>query len=381
MAGEQDSTQEKTEQPSEKKLADARKKGEVPRSKELNTLTSLMTAGIGLLFFGAYVAGLLADELNNGLSISADVFIDSDVLLLAAEQALINGIVMLSPILAVMLLSVFVGPLLMGGFIFRLESLAPDIKRIDPIKGLGRIFSVNGLMEFLKAALKFSVIALVSWFYVSSIFDELLALGAENVERALDHSGGLLVKAFLIVSSVLIVVVALDVPFQSAQFTKKLKMTKQEVKDEMKETDGRPEVKSRIRALQQELTQRRMMESVKTADVVIRNPTHYAVALSYDTSGHRAPVVLAKGQDLIALQIISLAEEHQVSIVSAPPLARALYGTTEVGQEIPARLYMAIAQVLAYVYQLKDGKNPSLPELAIDENDFVKGASPESDNE
>ena len=381
MAGEEASSQEKSEQPSEKKRADARKKGEVPRSRELNTMTSLMTAGVGLLFFGAYVASLLANELSVGLAISEHANLDSDLLLQAAEQSLSNGIVILAPVLVVMFLSVFVGPLLMGGFIFRLESLAPDIKRIDPLKGLGRIFSVNGLMEFLKAFLKFLVIGIVAWFYVSSIFDEVLGLGAENIERALAHSAGLLSKAFLLVSSVLVLVVALDVPFQLAQFTKKLKMTKQEVKDEMKETDGRPEVKSRIRALQQELSQRRMMESVKTADVVIRNPTHYAVALSYDDTGHRAPIVLARGRDLIALQIIKIAETHDVSIVSAPPLARALYSSTDIGQEIPAGLYMAIAQVLAYVYQLKDGKKPSLPVLAVDESEFVKGSPLESDHE
>jgi len=384
MSSDQDSSQEKTEQPSEKKLKDARDKGEVPRSRELNTLTSLMTGGLGMLFFGGYVSNLLALEMKQGLSISGETLIDSNLLLTASRDALVSGLVLLSPVLIVMFASVFAGPLLMGGFIFRVESLSPDLKRIDPLKGLARIFSMNGLMEFLKAFLKFVVIASVSWWYVGTVLDELLALGAESVNHALNHSATLLTTAFLLVSSVLILVVAMDVPFQAAQFTRKLKMTKQEVKDEMKETDGRPEVKSRIRSMQQEISQRRMMEDVKTADVVIRNPTHYAVALSYKDGGNLAPVVVAKGQDLIALQIIKIAEEYEVAVVSAPPLARALHASSTLGQEIPARLYLSIAQVLAYVFQLRDVGKADFPTLDISESDLAEDGmtlKPETNNE
>ena len=207
-------------------------------------------------------------------------------------------------------------------------------------------------MELIKVLAKFGLVAAISIVFLWSLVEEILGLGAESLKPALAHVATLCGWSFLSCSSVLIIVAAIDVPFQLWQHNKQLRMTKQEVKDENKETDGRPEVKGRIRALQQELSRRRMMEAVPQADVVITNPTHFAVALRYDATRMQAPVVVAKGADLVAARIRQVADKHEVTIVSAPPLARALYASTELNQEVPAGLYLAVANILSYVYQL-----------------------------
>ena len=244
-------------------------------------------------------------------------------------------------------------PIGLGGWSFSLKAVSFKWEKLDPIKGLGRVFALKGLMELSKVLAKFALIAGISAGILWSLIDELLGLGSEPVATAIIHVAKLCGWSFLACSSGLIIIALIDAPFQLWQHNKQLKMTKQEIKDENKETDGRPEVKGRIRALQQELSQRRMMEAVPTADVIITNPTHYAVALSYDQFNMKAPVVVAKGADLIAANIRAVAEQHNVAIVSAPPLARALYASTEIDQEIPGGLYVAVATILTYVYQLK----------------------------
>ncbi|HHJ36054.1 MAG TPA: flagellar biosynthesis protein FlhB, partial [Gammaproteobacteria bacterium] len=236
---------------------------------------------------------------------------------------------------------------------FSMKSVSFKFEKIDPIKGIGRIFALKGLVELVKVLAKFLLVSSVSGLIIWSLIDELIALGEEPMQAALAHVARLCGWSFMASSSVLIIIAAFDAPFQLWQHNKQLKMTKQEVKDESKETDGRPEVKGRIRALQQELSKRRMMDAVPDADVIITNPTHYAVALKYDQADTRAPIVVAKGADLIALQIRTIADQNQVTIVSAPPLARALFASTELDQEIPAGLYVAVATILTYVYQLK----------------------------
>ncbi len=370
----ENSAQEKTEQPTEKRREDSRKKGEVARSRELNTLISLVSALLGLVVLGGDLAVHLAGQLGSGLSHSALALKDPANVLLIAADATRSAIWALVPLFALMLCSVFVGPMLMGGFIFRFEALAPKLEKLDPIKGLGRIFSVNGLMELFKALGKFLLIGFAGWLFITTYLSEVMVLGLEPIARALNHSLFLIILCLLATSSVLVLVAAMDVPFQIFQHTKKLKMTKQEIKDEQKETDGRPEVKSRIRSLQQEVAQRRMMEDVKTADVVIRNPTHFAVALKYGEE-MLAPKVVALGQDLIALEIINVAEQHGVAVFSAPPLARALYASSEIGYEIPAHLYVGVAKVLAYVFQLKQADSsifiePPSPEDLLPEEDL-----------
>jgi len=240
----------------------------------------------------------------------------------------------------------------LGGWSFSMKAVSFKIDKLDPIKGIGRMFSAKSLMELVKVLAKFMLVAVISSTILWSLLEQLIGLSQESYQDALAHVGNLCGWSFLAYSSALILIAAVDAPFQLFQHNKQLKMTLQEIKDESKETDGRPEVKGRIRSLQQELSQRRMMEAVPDADVIITNPTHYAVALKYDQSGNGAPIVVAKGADFVAARIRNVAKENEVALVEAPPLARALYASTEINQEIPAGLYVAVANILTYVYQL-----------------------------
>ena len=352
MAEEQ-TGQERTEQPTERRLQEARKKGQVPRSKELNTMLSLLLASISLLVFGGYISQNLMQISVGGFSIPRELAFDTAQLpfqfMYMASQALLA----LSPFMAIMLVSVFAGPLLMGGWSFSLESISFKLEKLDPIKGLARIFSLKSLVELAKALAKFVLLLGAAILVFFSIDQQLLSLSSMTPKAAGLEAATILVQVLLILSATMILIVALDVPFELWNHSKQLRMTKQEIKDEMKETDGNPQVKQRIRTLQRQLAEGRMMEDVKTADVVITNPTHYAVALQYLDRPGSAPKVVAKGKDLTALRIRSIAADCDIPIFEAPPLARALYRSTEIGYEIPHVLYMAVARVLAYVFQLK----------------------------
>ena len=352
MAEEQ-TGQERTEQPTERRLQEARKKGQVPRSKELNTMLSLLLASISLLVFGGYISQNLMQISVEGFSIPRELAFDTAQLpfqfMYMASQALLA----LSPFMAIMLVSVFAGPLLMGGWSFSLETISFKLDKLDPIKGLARIFSLKSLVELAKALAKFVLLLGAAILVFFSIDQQLLSLSSMTPKAAGLEAATILVQVLLILSATMILIVALDVPFELWNHSKQLRMTKQEIKDEMKETDGNPQVKQRIRTLQRQLAEGRMMEDVKTADVVITNPTHYAVALQYLDRPGSAPKVVAKGKDLTALRIRSIAADCDIPIFEAPPLARALYRSTEIGYEIPHVLYMAVARVLAYVFQLK----------------------------
>ena len=352
MAEEQ-TGQERTEQPTERRLQEARKKGQVPRSKELNTMLSLLLASISLLVFGGYISQNLMQISVEGFSIHRELAFDAAQLpfqfMYMASQALLA----LSPFVAIMLVSVFAGPLLMGGWSFSLESIAFKLEKLDPIKGLARIFSLKSLVELAKALAKFVLLLGAAILVFFSIDQQLLSLSSMTPKAAGLEAATILMQVLLILSATMILIVALDVPFELWNHSKQLRMTKQEIKDEMKETDGNQQVKQRIRRLQRQLAEGRMMEDVKTADVVITNPTYYAVALQYLDRPGSAPKVVAKGKDLTALRIRSIAADCDIPIFEAPPLARALYRSTEIGYEIPHALYMAVARVLAYVFQLK----------------------------
>ena len=345
--------QERTEEPTAKKLRESREKGQVPRSKELNSMMLLMGSAAGFLMMGGSLLGGIRDLLQRGLSIKNAQEISPNGLIEIFSDAALQSLIILAPLFLLVIVVVLLTPIGIGGWSFSMKAVSFKWEKIDPIKGLGRIFALKGLMELAKVLAKFALVTGVSALILWSMIDELLGLGDEPIEDAIIHVAKMCGWSFMACSSVLIIVAAIDVPFQIWQHTKQLKMTKQEIKDESKETEGRPEVKGRIRALQQEISQRRMMEAVPTADVIITNPTHYAVALSYDQFNMKAPVVVAKGADLIAANIRLIAEENNIAIVSAPPLARALYASTEIDQEVPAGLYVAVATILTYVYQLK----------------------------
>ena len=353
MAEEQ-TGQERTEQPTERRLQEARKKGQVPRSRELNTMLSLILASIALLVLGGGISRNIMQISVEGFSISRELAFDANQLPFQFMYMASQTLLALSPFMAVMLVAALAGPLMMGGWSFSLETISFKLEKLNPVKGLARIFSLKGLVELVKALAKFVLLIGAAILVFFTIDQQLLSLTSMSPKAAGIEAVSVLVQVLLILSATTILIVALDVPFELWNHQKQLRMTKQEVKDEMKETDGNPQVKQRIRTMQRQLAESRMMEDVKTADVVITNPTHYAVALQYLDRPGSAPRLVAKGKDLTALRIRSIATEHDIPLFEAPPLARALYRSTEIGHEIPHVLYMAVARVLAYVFQLKN---------------------------
>ena len=374
MAEEQ-AQQDRTEQATPKRLEDARKKGDVPRSREL-TMSGVMLSGAGaMLLLAGPIGSNLLQSFASGFTIERELLLDERYLVPALVQIGSQGFKSLLPLAVVLLVAVFLSAAAIGGWSFSLKAAAFKIERLNPLKGIKRIFSANGLNELLKAMAKFSLVGAiaVTWLWFS--VEDLLQLGRQPITEAIPDALRLCGLSLLIGSLGLLIIAAVDVPFQLWQYQKKLRMTRQQVKDEFKETEGRPEVKSRIRALQQQIATRRMMDELPTADVVITNPTHFAVALKYDDSKMGAPQVIAKGKDLLAKRIREVATEHGVPLFSAPPLARVLYRTTEIGGEIPGRLYTAVAQVLAYIYQLNETlrpgqKRPEPPVPEVDEDEF-----------
>ena len=349
----EDTAQEKTEEPTERRLEDSRKKGQTARSKELNTLLSLMAAAIGMVFLGQYLITDLHEMMTQGLGFEPSRVRTTDQMFEVIRGQAALGLSAILPTLGLLVFAAFLGPVALGGLVFSLESLSPKLEKINPLKGLGRMFGLQSLMELIKALGKFLLVGSVAILIIYSSMNTIIGLGFMSIFSALASAGDLLLWSFIGFSAVLILVAAIDVPFQLWNHNKQLKMTMQEVKDEMKESDGRPEVKSQIRRMQRQLSEQRMMDSVPMADVIITNPTHYAVALKYDQEGVGAPRVVAKGQDFMALKIREVAEANNVPIFEAPPLARALHGMVEIGHEIPGDLFKAVAQVLAYIFQLK----------------------------
>ena len=267
------------------------------------------------------------------------------------------------PILVTLLLAALIGPVALGGWLFAAGSMAPKFSRMNPAAGLKRMFSMHALTELLKALAKFAIILLVAIMVLAKDRADLLAIANEPMEMAIIHSVQLVGWSALWMSCGLALIAAVDVPFQLYSSKQKLMMTKQEVKDEHKDSEGRPEVKGRVRQLQREMSQRRMMTAIPEADVIITNPTHYAVALKYDPEKGNAPVLLAKGSDFIALKIREIGNQHRIEVLESPALARSIFYSTEIEQQIPAGLYLAVAQVLAYVYQIRQyqagrGKRP-----------------------
>ena len=352
MAEEQ-TGQERSEQPTAKRLSEARKKGQVARSRELNTLLVMLVSALTLWLLSASAMTGFVAIVSDALSPNGDVLRDPELIPVHFMQVMMSALVLIAPFLAITVVAALAGPALMGGMLFSAEAIAFKAEKLDPIKGLGRVFSTKGLIELVKALLKFFLVLGVAVLIYKFLERDVMSLITLDVREGIARSGSMIMVALVLLSATLVLIAAIDVPFQLWSHNKQMRMTKQEIKDESKETDGRPEVKSRIRQLQQEASQRRMLQDVPDADVVITNPTHFSVALKYDKDCSGAPRVVAKGQDLIAFKIRSIAMEHDVAIYEEPPLARALHGTTEIGDEIPGPLFLAVARVLAYVYHLR----------------------------
>lgn len=347
--------QERTEQPSGKRLGEARAKGQIPRSREFNTAIMLLASSGALLILGEQMLKELMRLMTEGLTVDREEIFDVAAMWSHLTRALIDGVLLIAPLLALMVLAAVGSTIAVGGWNFTLDAISFKLDKLDPIKGFSRIFSVRGLIEMVKGLFKFALVGGAAILVLQSKYEEFIGLGTETLSQGLAHMGSLIGWSFLTISAAMILIAALDVPFQLWDHNRQLKMTKQEVKEEHKQMEGNPEVKSRQRRVQMQLAQRRMMEEVPKADVVITNPTHFAVALRYDQGKMDAPIVVAKGADLLASRIRSLAAEHKVPIVSAPPLARSLYHVAELNEPVPMGLYRAVAQVLAYVYQLRQG--------------------------
>ena len=352
MAEEQ-TGQERTEEPTARRLQQAREKGQVARSRELNTLLMLLPCAVALWVTGEMAMDAVRRLFSAALTPPTSTMKATEEVGAFLGYGLLSGLEMIVPFLALTVVVALLGPASMGGLIFSVQSMTPGLDKLDPIKGLGRIFSRKSLLELVKSLLKFFLVSGVAALVLLSFERQVMGLISLPVGEGIAQAGRMIMLTLILLSASLILVVAIDVPFQLWDHNRKLRMTKQEVKDEMKETDGNPEVKGKVRQKQREIADRRMLADVPTADVVITNPTHFSVALKYDQSGTTAPRVIAKGADLMAMQIRHIARANDIVIYEEPPLARALYASTEVGDEIPGNLFLAVARVLAYVFHLR----------------------------
>ncbi|MGR8929467.1 MAG: flagellar biosynthesis protein FlhB [Gammaproteobacteria bacterium] len=361
----EDSGQDKTEEPTAKRVSESRKKGQVPRSKELNTFVTLIVSAAVFFYMGSAMTEGLVDMMRHQFEVTRPVIFDPMTPIIHFEMAIADGYLVILPMLVILVIADLLTPLLMGGWNFAEEALEPKFSKLNPLQGIKKIFGVQGIVELIKAIIKVLLTGFVAWNLFNLFFDDFMSLSRMTPVRAIFRSGEIIAISVLVMSATFLLLVLIDVPYQLWHHHEQLKMTKQEVRDEMKESEGSPEVKGKIRQMQMQAAQRRMMEAVPTADVIVTNPTHFAVALKYDPSSSGAPILVAKGVDLIAAQIRNIALANKVTLVAAPSLARALYYSTELNQEIPRGLFLAVAQVLAYVFQLRgagqNGWNKPVP--------------------
>ena len=350
----EDSSQEKTELPTARRLEKAREDGDVARSKELSMAMIMIVTSALMIFMGGDIVMSLGHMMTDGLLLDRALIFDAQLLPVHLGTILFEGFWAIVPILLVTLFITLVTPAFMGGWIFSTKAFMPKASKLSPIKGFGRMFGVKAIVELLKAVGKFLLVAGIGLFTLTWYSDGLLGLGKGSPEAAFMQAGEIMAWSVFFMCLSLVLIAAIDVPFQAYQHTKKLKMTLQEVKDEMKDVEGRPEVKAAIRQKQREMSMQRMVDAVPDADVVIVNPEHFAVALSYDQAAEGAPKVVAKGVDHMSDRIREVAKENAIEIVRLPTLARAIYYTTELDQEIPEPLYLAVAQVLSYVFSLNN---------------------------
>ncbi len=353
MSDEEKNKDEKTEEPSAKRLKESKEKGQVPRSKDFNAMMIMVFSALSIWMMGQMISQQLALLMTNSFSFSYELS-QEWAIFRVLKSLLVHVGWSLLPLLIILFMLTIISPVLMGGFVVSTENLVPKFSRLNPLAGLKRIFSVKGLFELLKSFLKFVLSAVVSFFVIRYELPKLLTLSNMDIQTGIYEGLAIFYQTMLIVSGAMVLIAMIDVPFQWHQHLTELKMTRQELKDEYKETEGSPELKGHIRRQQQAMAKRRMMSEVPKATVIVTNPTHFAVAIRYDKEGQGAPRIIAKGKDMIALHINKIAKAHAIPIICVPPLARAIYYSTKLNQEIPNGLYLAVAQVLAYVYQIKD---------------------------
>ncbi|ELV8676517.1 flagellar biosynthesis protein FlhB [Vibrio vulnificus] len=362
--------QERTEEATPRRLQQAREKGQVARSKELASVSVLVIGAVSLMWFGESLARALFKAMGRLFSLSREEIFDPSKLFDIASGALSALLLPLLLILFALFVAAAIGSASVGGISFSVEAATPKLSKMNPLSGIKRMFGLQSWVELIKSILKVALVTGVAIYLIQASQEDLIQLSLDVYPQNIFHALDILLNFVLLISCSLLIVVAIDIPFQIWQHADQLKMTKQEVKDEYKDTEGKPEVKGRIRMLQREAAQRRMMADVPTADVIVTNPEHFSVALRYKQNSDRAPVVVAKGTDHMAMKIREVAREHDISIVPAPPLARALYYSTELEQQIPDGLFTAVAQILAYVFQLKQyrkrgGHRPKLQDYDL----------------
>lgn len=362
----EESDLEKTESASPRRLEKAREEGDVPRSKDLATCTILFGGGLAFLMMGGGLMRELRMMLSGALTLSREEVFDMPLLLERNISRIYEVIIAFSPIALMLLIIALASPLLIGGWLFSTKALQPNFGKLNPLNGLKNMVSVRALVELIKAVGKTLLVGTVAWLVIGTQLDGIMSLGLQPAKTGAEHMGQIILVNFLATVGALVVIAAIDAPYQMWHYANKLKMTKEEVRQEYKDSEGNPQIKGKIRQQQREIARKRMMAEVPKADVVVTNPTHYAVALQYREGSMGAPVVLAKGRGIIAAKIREIAAENNVPMLEAPPLARALYAHTELGDQIPEALYTAVAEVLAYVYQLRTfrrigGKRPARP--------------------
>lgn len=361
---------DKTEEATPRRLREQREKGQVPRSRELGSFAVMGASVLAMIMTGPASVSLVRDDLRAALRFDAQTLRDLDDLPGFLGEMLFNGLLWMLPLLIAGVIGAVIGSLLIGGWNFSSKALAPDFGRLNPLSGLKRMVSLQALMELLKGLAKFGLLGLMLAGFLYLMRDDILALGRVIWPSALGGGGGMILATLALLTLGLLLIALIDAPFQNFHYLKEARMTKQEVKDEYKESEGRPEIKQKIRAQQQALAQRRIRQVVPEASVIVTNPRHFAVALKYDIENMDAPVLLAKGTGPEAAMIRELADEHAIPVVAAPPLARALYRHVRENQAVPGPLYKAVAQVLSYVYQLRDPQRerplPPEPEIPDD---------------
>jgi flagellar biosynthetic protein FlhB len=349
----EESDLEKTEPASPRRLEKAREEGDVPRSRELVTCAMLLAAGSGLWLSGGHAIDAVSKALSSSLAFERMHAFDTDFLLATLPGKIVDVMLAFAPMAVLLLIVALATPMLMGGWLFSGKALEPKPGRMNPLSGIKNMFSTQALVELGKAVGKSIIVGSVAWIVVSGQAESMMGLALAPVQTTSAALADMLIITFFAVVAGLVVIAAIDVPYQQWRYAEKLKMSRQDLRQESKESDGNPEIKAKIRQQQREIARRRMMSEIPNADVVVTNPTHYAVALKYAEGKMGAPRVVAKGTDAAAAKIREIASENSVPLLEAPRLARALHAHTELGDEIPEALYTAVAQVLAYVFQLR----------------------------
>ena len=369
MAEGDDDSQDKTEEPTSKRLQKAREEGQIARSQELTIAASVICVAAYIFLFGESLLKDVSDNFASGFIFEVGILADPMRVGTRLADAMVNAFTAITPILILTAMVAIISSSLLGGFNFSWKAIQPKGGKLSPLKGLKRIFSLRSLVELGKALLKFLLVGSTAWFLIMAAIPEFGEITLMALEPGLGEASTLLVTSFLLASSTLILIALIDVPYQAYQHKEQMKMTQKEVKDERKETDGSPEVKGRLRQKQREMSVARMMAAIAEADVVITNPEHFAVCLAYDPSSDDPPKMVAKGVDHVADRIKDIAKAEGVAFFESPVLARALYFTTEIGAFIPEPLYEAVAKVIAYIFNInainRESGRPSRPEPIV----------------